>query len=190
MVWCIIFFLFYLVTFSAPYLSEQPLDSSLLSQRSPAPATSSSSSSSSISSGLQSTNTTSTSSAQPAQTNSTPSASSLGSQTIGGMTTGKPSSYSPFGTAGLQGSATQNGPQSNLQSGGGLAENGASQSQGPTEAPERSVPAYSISTKIFFFPLPVIVVCFLQNSSITIYFLPYLTSEPTRFVTDVVLIVI
>ena len=138
--------LFFSLSFSAPYLSEQSLDGSLLSQRSPvvpAPACSASSqtsSSSSTSSGPQSTNTTSssTSSAQSSQVNSTPPSSSSGSQTIGGM---KPSSYSPFGTAGLQGNASQNGPQSNSQGAGGLAENGpsANQTQVPAEAPERWV---------------------------------------------------
>lgn len=137
-------FIFILGSISAPYLSEQSLDSSLLTQRNPTTAAASSfqtSSSSSTSSGLQSTNTTgsNTSSAQPAQVNSTPPSSSSGSQTIGGMTSAKPSSFSPFGTAGLQGGASQNGPQPNSQGTGGLAENGSSayQSQAPTESPER-----------------------------------------------------
>lgn len=129
---------------SAPYLSEQSLDSSLLSQRSPTVAASSSasltSSSSSTSSGHQSTNTTS-SSTSSAQVNSTPPSSSSGSQTIGGMASAKPGSYSQFGTTGLQGSTSQNGPQSNPQVPVALAENGptGNQPQAPTEAPERLV---------------------------------------------------
>lgn len=140
-------FILILGSISAPYLSEQSLDSSLLTQRNPTTAATPSfqtSSSSSTSSGLQSTNTTgsNTSSAQPAQpaqVNSTPPSSSSGSQTIGGMTSAKPSSFSPFGTAGLQGGVSQNGPQPNSQGTGGLAENGSSAypSQGPTESPER-----------------------------------------------------
>lgn len=134
--------LFILWPLPAPYLSEQSLDSSLLSQRSPTVASSlSSQTSSSTSSGPQSTNTTSssTSSAQSAQINSTPPSSSSGSQNIGGMASAKPSSYSMFATAGLQGSTSQNGPQSNSQGAGGLAENGslANQSQAPAETPER-----------------------------------------------------
>lgn len=130
---------------SAPYLSEQSLDNSLLSQRNPAVALSLSSSSSqtpsssSTSLGPQSTN--STNSAQPAQINSTPPSTTSGSQTIGGLASAKPSSYTPFGTTGLQGSTSQNGPQSTPQGAGGLAENGpsANQPQGPSEAPERWV---------------------------------------------------
>lgn len=133
------YLLFFLGLITAPYLSDQSLDSSLLSQRSPSTASSSSqtSSFSSTSSGLQSTNTTS-SSTSSAQVNSSPSSSS-GSQIIGGMASSKPSSYSPFGTAGLQGSTSQNGLQSNPQGAAGMAENGpsANQTQGPTETPER-----------------------------------------------------
>lgn len=144
------FFFFFLpsLAYLAPYLSEQTLDSSLLSQRSQTVAasssltSSSSSSSSSTSSGPQGANTSSAAQpAQPAQINSTPPTSSSGSQMIGGMASAKPSSYSPFGTTGLQGSTSQNGPQSTPQSSGGPAENGpsASQPQGPTEVPERYV---------------------------------------------------
>lgn len=127
--------------FSAPYLSEQSLDSSLLSQRSPALASSSSpsqmSSSSSITSGTQST----TTSAPPAQISSTPPSSSSVSQTMAGMTPSKPSSYSPFGNTGLQSNSSQNGPQATSQGTAGPAENGPStnQPQGSAEVPERQV---------------------------------------------------
>lgn len=125
--------------FSAPYLSEQSLDGSLLSQRSPALASTSppsqTSSSSSITSGPQSTAT----SAQPAQISSTPPSSSSVSQAIGGMASSKPSSYSPFGNTGLQSNSSQNGPQATPQGTAGPAENGPStnQPQGSAEVPER-----------------------------------------------------
>ncbi|KAJ4935384.1 hypothetical protein JOQ06_016920 [Pogonophryne albipinna] len=126
----------------APYLSEQSLDSSLLSQRSPVVASplSQTPSSSSTTSGPQSTNTTSAS-ISSAPVNSTPPSASSGPQTIGGMPSAKPSSYTPFGTSGLQGTSSQNGPQSNQQGAGGLAENGpsANQPQVPVEAPESTM---------------------------------------------------
>lgn len=59
---------------------------------------------------------------------------------MAGMAGAKPSSYSPFGTTGLQSSTSQNGPQSSTTQGAGaLAENGpsANQAQGTTEVPER-----------------------------------------------------
>ncbi|CDQ77004.1 unnamed protein product [Oncorhynchus mykiss] len=128
----------------APYLAGQSLDSSLLNQRSPTVASPQSSSSQSpcsttTPSGPQSS--TSSSTAQP--TNSTPPSSTIGPQAVGGiggvgMPSAKPSSYTPYGTSGLQGSVSQNGPQSGAQTTGETGPT-ANQPQATTEPVETTL---------------------------------------------------
>ena len=116
---------------AAPYLAEQTLDASLLTQRNPAPPPSSSQT-------PGSSTPSSAPSSQPAHASSTPPSSSglpPVPQGLVGMPSSKPSGYTAFVAAGLQAGAPQNGPQA----AGAPGDNGstASQPQPAAEPPER-----------------------------------------------------